>query len=231
MNMPGGHPVVSTLRVSPSDFPPQELAPVRRVNGNGNCDREENADDSQGGSSCTSSGKSQPLHPARNSGLATTSVVHAIRGRVRLRVPVLNLRPQLVEPLQLFVLDQPGVTAVGINDRCSSVMVSYEPSTWSSDALCRLVKEFLCEELDAYGPARVALPGGSGTADGLEQLLSRGDAYLAAEEAVSVGGSFRQAYRIAGYISLVAGVILFIIPLVPGIPVLLLSGYCFTRAQ
>ena len=44
--------------------------------------------------------------------LADTSVVHAIRGRVRLRVPALKTSPGLAEPLQRLLRDQPGVTDV-----------------------------------------------------------------------------------------------------------------------
>ena len=39
--------------------------------------------------------------------LADTSVVHAIRGRVRLRVPALKTSPGLAEPLQRLLRDQP----------------------------------------------------------------------------------------------------------------------------
>ncbi|MEP6932991.1 MAG: HAD-IC family P-type ATPase, partial [Nitrospirota bacterium] len=68
--------------------------------------------------------------------LADTSVVHAIRGRVRLRVPALKTSPGLAEPLQRFLKDQPGVADVTVNDWCSSVTVTCDPSTWTSDRLC-----------------------------------------------------------------------------------------------
>ncbi len=68
--------------------------------------------------------------------LADTSVVHAIRGRVRLRVPALKTSPGLAEPLQRLLRDQPGVTDVTVNDWCYSVTVTCDPSVWTSDRLC-----------------------------------------------------------------------------------------------
>src|SRR5262245_7986160 len=72
--------------------------------------------------------------------LADTSVVHAIRGRVRLRVPVLKTSPSLAEPLQRLLRDQPGVDDVTVNDWCSSVTVRCDPSKWASDRLCLWVQ-------------------------------------------------------------------------------------------
>ena len=61
--------------------------------------------------------------------LADTSVVHAIRGRIRLRVPALKTSPGLAEPLQRLLRDQPGITEVTVNDWCFSVTVICDPST------------------------------------------------------------------------------------------------------
>jgi Cu2+-exporting ATPase len=68
--------------------------------------------------------------------LADTSVVHAIRGRVRLRVPALKTSPGLAEPLERLLRDQPGVTDVSVNDWCYSVTVTCDPAVWTSYRLC-----------------------------------------------------------------------------------------------
>ena len=68
--------------------------------------------------------------------LADTSVVHAIRGRVRLRVPALKTSPGLAEPLERLLRDQPGVTDVSVNDWCYSVTVTCDPAVWTPYRLC-----------------------------------------------------------------------------------------------
>ncbi|HEX4968766.1 MAG TPA: hypothetical protein VFV44_09605, partial [Nitrospiraceae bacterium] len=64
--------------------------------------------------------------------LADTSVVHAIPGRIRLRVPALKTSPGLAEPLQRLLRDQPGITEVTVNDWCFSVTVVCDPSKWTA---------------------------------------------------------------------------------------------------
>jgi heavy metal translocating P-type ATPase len=68
--------------------------------------------------------------------LADTSVVHAIRGRVRLRVPALKTSPGLAEPLERLLRDQPGVTDVSVNDWCYSVTVTCDHAVWTPYRLC-----------------------------------------------------------------------------------------------
>ena len=86
--------------------------------------------------------------PAKVTGtLADTSVVHAIRGRVRLRVPALKTSPDLAEPLQRLLRDQPGVTDVSVNDWCYSVTVTCDPSAWTSDRLCEWLQLLTATEV------------------------------------------------------------------------------------
>ncbi len=84
--------------------------------------------------------------------LAETSVVHAIRGRVRLRVPTLKTFPGLAQPLERVLRDQPGVTDVSVNDWCYSVTVTYDPPTWTADRLCEWLQPLTAEEVAAYKP-------------------------------------------------------------------------------
>jgi P-type Cu2+ transporter len=92
--------------------------------------------------------------PAKPTGtLADTSVVHAIPGRVRLRVPALKTSPGLAEPLQRLLRDQPGVTEVTVNDWCSSVTVIYDPSTWTSSRLCLWLQLLSAAEVLLYKSA------------------------------------------------------------------------------
>ena len=85
--------------------------------------------------------------------LADTSVVHAIPGRVRLRVPALKNSPGLAEPLQRLLRDQPGVVEVTVNDCCSSVTVICDSSTWTSDRVCEWLQPLTVEEVASYKSA------------------------------------------------------------------------------
>ena len=93
--------------------------------------------------------------PANLTGtMADTSVVHAISGRVRLRVPALKTSPGLVEPLQRLLRDQPGITEVTVNDWCFSVTVTCDPSKWTSDRLCLWLQLLNAAEVTSYKSAK-----------------------------------------------------------------------------
>jgi len=93
--------------------------------------------------------------PANLTGiLADTSVVHAIRGRVRLRMPALKTSPGLAEPLQRLLRDQPGITEVTVNDWCFSVTVVCDPSKWTADRLCVWVQLLNAAEVASYKSAK-----------------------------------------------------------------------------
>ena len=91
--------------------------------------------------------------PKATDTLADTSVVHAISGRVRLRVPALKTLPSLAEPLERLLKDQPGVTDVSVNDWCHSVTVTCDPSVWTPDRLCLWLQLQKAAEVASYKPA------------------------------------------------------------------------------
>jgi Cu2+-exporting ATPase len=80
-------------------------------------------------------------------------VVHAISGRVRLRVPALKTSPGLAEPLQRLLRDQPGVADVSVNGWCSSVTVTCDPSVWTADRLCLWLQLQKAAEIASYKSA------------------------------------------------------------------------------
>ena len=53
-------------------------------------------------------------------------VVHAVRGRVRLRVPAIKDNACLADSLMCRLLARPGVTSVRANSACASVVVGYD---------------------------------------------------------------------------------------------------------
>jgi cation-transporting P-type ATPase C len=82
--------------------------------------------------------------------MADTSVVHAIRGRVRLRVPALKTTLGLAEPLERLLRDQPGIADVSVNDWCYSVTVTCDPSVWTPDRLCVWLQLLKAAEVASY---------------------------------------------------------------------------------
>ena len=130
--------VANTLEVSPSDLDRDHLDALRHLT---------NGDPSNGTPSF--SPDTDTLPATINSHLAATTIIHAIPGRVRLRVPALTIRPRLARPLEVFLADQPGVTGVSVNQACCSVTVTYEACAWSAEKLCDLVTSLRHEEVEA----------------------------------------------------------------------------------
>ena len=92
--------------------------------------------------------------PTRTDTLDDTTVVHTIPGRVRLRVPALKTLPDLAEPLEKLLRDQPGVTDVSVNDWCYSVTVTCDPSVWTTDRLCTWVRLQSASEVATYNSVK-----------------------------------------------------------------------------
>ena len=104
--------------------------------------------------------------PTRVTGtLADTSVIHAIRGRVRLRVPALKTSPNLAQPLERLLRDQPGVADVSVNDWCYSVTVTCDPSVWTSDKLCEWLQRLKATDVASYESANAATDQAPATTD------------------------------------------------------------------
>lgn len=161
--------------------------------------------------------------------LSATTVVHAIPGRIRLRVPPLKSDPFLAGSLETLLKAQPGVTDVTVNQSCASITVNCDPTAWTSEILCRFLHSLTREEIQAYPWASTTpetqaswtkpwlfLPGYSGGA-------------LSAKSDSPAGASITPSFGMLGYASLVVGTALLAVPMIPGIPFLLLSSYCWAK--
>src|SRR5688500_9903336 len=62
-------------------------------------------------------------------------LVHAIQGRVRIRVETPQLFEGLAEAFQAFLGDQPGIQEVRLNPGCRSVVLTYDPNSLKVDDL------------------------------------------------------------------------------------------------
>ena len=165
--------------------------------------------------------------------LATTHVIHSIPGRVRLRVPTLKANSDLARELQGLLSAQAGVTEVTVAPVCQSVTVVHDPARWNPESLCIFLQSLDREELDQY--ASTALPidsTSSFTKTWLQpwRFLNTAESSPSSTGAFQTDGSVKSGYWKVGYASMVVGVVLFAVPGVPGVPFLILSTYCFSKA-
>jgi len=164
---------------------------------------------------------------------AATRVLHSIPGRVRLRVPALKAGSNLVRGLQVLLSAQAGVTEVTVAPACHSVTVMHDPAVWTSEPLCMFLQSRNGEELERYASA--ALPDdatGSFAKTWLQpwRFLNTADSSPGSAGALETDGAVTSGYWKVGYASMIVGVALFAVPGVPGVPFLILSSYCFSKA-
>jgi len=160
--------------------------------------------------------------------LFASTVVHVTLGRTRLRVPPLKSDLFLAGSLETLLKVQPGVTDVTVNQSCASLTVNYDPTAWTSESLCRFLQELTREDIQAY-PWASASP---------ETQVSWTKAWLlfpgfgdapSAKGNSPAGAPIKPTFGMIGYVSLVVGTALLAVPMVPGIPFLLLSSYCLAK--
>ena len=168
--------------------------------------------------------------------LAPTSVIHSLPGRVRLRVPALKASSQLAKGLQVLLSAQTGVVEATVNTGCHSVTVVYELASWNSDSLRLFVETRTCEELERSASAALAEDASTTSLTSGEwlqpwRLLNKTDDSPDSKEALRTGEQAKSGYWTAGYVSMVVGAILVPVPLVPGIPFLILASYFFAKAS
>ena len=150
--------------------------------------------------------------------LFASTVVHAIPGRTRLRVPPLKSDPFLAGSLETLLKAQPAVTDVTVNQSCASLTVNYDPTAWTSEGLCRFLQELTCEEIQAYPWASVSPETQVSWTKPWLLFPGFGDA------------PSKPSFGMIGYASLAVGTALLAVPMLPGIPFLLLSSYCFAKS-
>ena len=165
--------------------------------------------------------------------LAATHVIHSIPGRVRLRVPRLRTGSNLVRGLEALLSAQPGVTEAIVNAGCHSVTLVYDPAVWTPESLCLFVQSCSRDVLDQH--ASTALPENPTSSFAKTWLqpwryLSTAESGPGSTDVLQADGSAKSNYWKVGYASMVVGVALFAVPGVPGVPFLILSTYCFSKA-
>ena len=164
---------------------------------------------------------------------AATQVVHSIPGRVRLRVPILKTARHVARGLEALLSTQPGVIEATANTGCHSVTVVYDPSVWASESLCQFLQDRSLEELEEYANAALAIEAASSSSMNWLQpwrFLNTTDGSDGSKGSLQTGQPVKSGYWTLGYYSMIVGAVLVPVPLVPGIPFLILSSYCFAKA-
>jgi hypothetical protein len=165
--------------------------------------------------------------------LAATHVIHSIPGRVRLRVPTLKADSNLVRGLQVLLSAQAGVTEVTVAPVCRSVTVVHDPARWTPESLCLFLQSRNREELEQCASA--TLPEAATSSFAMTWLqpwryLNAAESSPDSKGVLQTAGSVKPGYWMVGYASMVVGVAMFAVPGVPGVPFLILSTYCFSKA-
>lgn len=175
-----------------------------------------------------------PSMPAKFDGpLAAIQVIHAIPGRVRLRVPILKTARHVARGLEALLSTQPGVIEATANTGCHSVTVVYEPAVWTSESLCRLLQDRCLEELEEYASVALAEDTtGQSSMNWLQpwRYLNMTEGSPGSKGELQTGQPVKSGYWTLGYYSMIVGAVLVPVPLVPGIPFLILASYCFAKA-
>ena len=178
-------------------------------------------------------GENRPVSVQLDGLLAATHVIHSIPGRVRLRVPMLKADPHLAGGLEGLLSAQAGVTEVTVAPVCHSVTVVHDPARWTAESLCMFLQSRNREELEQCASA--ALPEAATSSFAMTWLqpwrfLNTDESSPGSKGVPQTAGSVKPGYWMVGYASMVVGVALFAVPGVPGVPFLMLSTYCFSKA-
>lgn len=165
--------------------------------------------------------------------LAAAHVIHSMPGRVRLRVPMPKAGSHLARGLEVLLSAQTGVIEATANRGCHSVTVRYDPAEWTSESLCMFLQSRSREELEQC--ASFALTDDATSLLPMNWLqpwryLNATGSSPDSKGEVQTGDQVKSGYWRLGYASMVVGAVLVPIPLLPGIPFLILSSYFFAKA-
>jgi len=184
-------------------------------------------------SSAPVGGENRSVSVLLNGPLTGTHVIHSIPGRVRLRVPKLKADSHLTRGLQTLLSAQAGVTEVTVAPGCQSVTVVHDPVMWTSKSLCLFLQSRNREELEQCASAALTDAATSSFARTWLQpwrYLNRAENSPDSRGVPQTAGPVKPGYWMVGYASMVVGVAMFAVPGIPGVPFLILSTYCFSKA-
>lgn len=171
---------------------------------------------------------------------AQCEVVHRNQRRIRLKVPRLGFDTKYAGELKYLVESLDYVQDVRINRAASSIAVEYdynasvEAIASSQQQLFVALSQAIHVDIeDSKAPARESTPASSQDIDFWERLgLPALPLTLSWDNLGTFALSIKNVVLIVvGTVSLVIGIVGIILPLVPGLPFLLLAGACFNSLE
>lgn len=166
----------------------------------------------------------------RGGPLRSLRVVHSIPGRVRLRVPMLQKNPHLARGIEALLSAQAGVIQATVNTGCHSLTVVYDSAMWTEESLCIFLRDRGRDELEECASVAKEKDDGSPSSTNSLEPWRFLNVTASAPGSEAVREPVKSVYWRVGYASMVVGTILLPVPLLPGIPFLMLSSYCFAKA-
>lgn len=154
-------------------------------------------------------------------------IVHSIPGRVRFRVPMLKTRPEMARGLEAVLSARPGIIQTSISERCQSLTVLFEPATWTAELLRHVLNDETYGEIGVWAASAPAIDSSSSASTTWLQPWRLVQSLEGADQARE---PVKSVYWTMGYYSMIIGAILVPVPLLPGIPFLIFSSYCFGKA-
>ncbi|MDF0673591.1 MAG: hypothetical protein P0120_04515 [Nitrospira sp.] len=154
-------------------------------------------------------------------------IVHSIPGRVRFRVPLLKTSPNMARGLEAVLSARPGIIKTSVTERCQSLTVAFEPETWTAELLRHVLNDETSKEMAVWAASAPAIDSSDSSSTTWLQpwrFLQSIEGTDQAREPV------KSVYWTLGYYSMIIGAILVPVPLLPGIPFLIFSSYCFGKA-
>jgi Cu2+-exporting ATPase len=86
------------------------------------------------------------------------TILHAIRGRIRIRVENPEVFRLASEQLKAFLRDQPGIQEVRLNPACQSIVLTYDPDIVTGSGLAARLRTVSLDQLRAHQPQRRSEP-------------------------------------------------------------------------
>lgn len=136
------------------------------------------------------------------------SVLHAIPGRMRVRLPFLAYGRSYDRLVREALSQKPGITNISSNRFCASITVNYEPQIIAESELLELFSELAKTE-----PSTI------------------GDNSFNRQKSRSFKDSIWNPWNLAGCFLVGLGVVAIFVPLLPTVPTLLLAGACYMKGS
>ncbi len=146
------------------------------------------------------------------------TIQHAIKGRMRIRVPWLTGRKDRMQLLEKALSGTDGIKRVRPNHLCGTITIHYDSHITESQSIIAMITNLTSIEIPVSS----------------HQVKRPQDHFPATQAPGGIGEHnkpFRKLWNLAGITSVGIGIAGIFVPLVPTVPLFLLAGFCFWRGS